>query len=82
MVVKPATDVKKLVLNNAGAFPWERDDIDKRIITEVKSGTGKIIDSEKEVGGYPIIKPVYRKFEAEEWDLNTLTKKAPEISKQ
>ena len=82
LVVKPATDVKKLVLNNAGAFPWERDDIDKRIITEVKSGTGKIIDSEKEVGGYPIIKPVYRKFEAEEWDLNTLTKKAPEISKQ
>ncbi|MFC2138524.1 polysaccharide lyase family 1 protein [Bacteroidota bacterium] len=81
LIVKPAIDVKKLVLKNAGAFPWERDDIDKRIITEVKSGIGKIIDSEIEVGGYPIIKPVYRKFEAEEWDLNTLTKKADNQTK-
>ena len=76
MVVKPATDVKESVLKNAGAFPWERDDIDKRIIGQVQSGKGKIIDSEKEVGGYPKYKPVSRKFIADEWDLNTLTKKA------
>ena len=75
LVVNPATEVKNSVLKNVGAFPWERDDIDKRIIAEVQSGTGKIIDSEREVGGYPKYKPVYRKFIADEWDLNTLTKK-------
>jgi pectate lyase len=76
LVLEPATDVKRLVLKNAGAFPWNRDDIDKRIIAEVQSGRGKIIDSEKDVGGYPEIKPVYRKFIADEWDLNKLTKKS------
>ncbi len=76
LVIMPVNEVKKSVLENAGAFPWERDDIDKRIIAEAEAGTGKIIDSEKEVGGYPLIKPVYKKFIAEEWDLNTLTKKS------
>ena len=74
--IKPAADVKMAVLKNAGAFPWERDDIDKRIVSEVKAGRGKIIDSETEVGGYPEIEPVYKKFNADEWDLTSLTKKA------
>ena len=73
--VQAATDVKNSVLKNAGAFPWERDDIDKRIITEVQNGTGRIIDSEIEVGGYPCYKPVSARFELEEWDLKTLTKR-------
>jgi len=73
--VQSATDVKNSVLKNAGAFPWERDDIDKRIITEVQNGTGRIIDSEIEVGGYPRYKAVSEKFEIEEWDLKTLTKR-------
>ena len=76
LVIKPVNDVKESVLKNAGAFPWDRDDIDKRIISEIQMGTGKIIDSEKDVGGYPKINPVYRKFIANEWDLKTLTKKA------
>jgi hypothetical protein len=67
-----AAEVKKKVLENAGAFPWARDEIDQRIISEIRAGTGKIIDSEEEVGGYPEIEPVYRQFVAEEWDLNTL----------
>jgi pectate lyase len=75
LAVKPAAEVKESVLRNAGAFPWERDDIDKRIILEVKTGKGKIIDSEKEVGGYPNLNPVYRKFNVSEWDLHSLTKK-------
>jgi pectate lyase len=75
LVARPATDVKKSVLKNAGAFPWDRDAIDRRIIAEAESGTGKIIDSETEVGGYPEIIPVYRKFVVDEWDLNSLTKK-------
>jgi len=71
----PADKVKESVLANAGAFPWERDEIDKRIVAGVMTGTGKIINSEKEVGGYPEIKTVYRKFREGKWDLNTMTRK-------
>jgi len=45
-----------LVLEEAGATIPIRDEIDKRIISEVKNRTGKIIDSPIEVGGYPIYK--------------------------
>jgi hypothetical protein len=75
LVLKPSTGVKAWVLKNAGAFPWKRDAIDKRIISEVQAGKGKIIHSESEVGGYPQYKPVYRKFNPDEWDMNSLTKK-------
>jgi pectate lyase len=68
-------EVKPRVLENAGAFPWERDEIDRRIIEGAKKGTGRIINSEKEVGGYPDFKPVYRKFNPEEWDLISLEKR-------
>jgi len=70
----PADQVTEYVLQNAGARPWDRDEIDKRIINDVTNGTGKIIDSEQEVGGYPVVKPIHAPFNPEEWDLNTLTK--------
>jgi len=73
--VQAASSVKNSVLKNAGAFPWNRDDIDKRIITEVQCGTSRIIDSEMEVGGYPSYKTVFKKFEPEKWDLNTLSER-------
>ena len=63
------------MLKNAGAFPWDRDEIDKKIIEGASNGNGKIIDSETEAGGYPPIKPVYRSFKPEEWDMVTLKKK-------
>jgi len=40
------------VLENAGAS-LVRDDVDKRIVNDVKNGTGAIIDDEDEVGGWP-----------------------------
>lgn len=55
--------VKDHVLENAGAFPWQRDEIDQRIIGNARNRTTRIINSENEVGGYPDIKPVMRKFE-------------------
>jgi pectate lyase len=71
----PSGEVKKKVLENAGAFPWDRDPIDKRIIEAAARGTGRLINSENEVGGYPTFKPVYRKFNPVDWDLETMTMK-------
>lgn len=53
----PVSEVKDRALEHAGAFPWDRDAIDQQIIDEIKSNAGQIIDSEKEAGGYPVIKP-------------------------
>lgn len=63
------------MLKNAGAYPWDRDEIDKEIIKGVIERNGKIINSETEAGGYPVIKPVFRKFKAAEWDMETMTRK-------
>lgn len=40
-------------LRRAGSRPARRDPIDARIIRSVIAGNGRIIDSQKEVGGYP-----------------------------
>ncbi|AQR75589.1 hypothetical protein BXU08_00610 [Sphingomonas sp. LM7] len=50
---RPAREVEAWVLAEAGARPWDRDAIDKRIVAEVRSGKGRVIDDEREVGGYP-----------------------------
>ncbi len=44
------------VLAEAGAVLPKRDAVDERIVNEVKSGTGKIIDHEEQVGGWPELK--------------------------
>jgi len=41
------------VLADVGAILPKRDVVDARIVKEVRSGTGRIIDSQKEVGGWP-----------------------------
>jgi hypothetical protein len=41
-------------LRSAGARPARRDPIDMRIVRSVISGDGRIIDSQEQVGGYPI----------------------------
>jgi len=48
-----AAKVKDYVLKTAGARPWDRDEIDARIIQGVIDGTLRVIDSQNEVGGYP-----------------------------
>lgn len=51
----PADKVAEHVLATAGA--WPRDAIDQRIVEQTRKGTGKIIDSQEQVGGYPKIQP-------------------------
>ncbi|MBI5964270.1 MAG: hypothetical protein HY863_12400 [Chloroflexi bacterium] len=41
------------VLSFAGAIYPVRDAVDQRIVDEVKAGTGSIIDSQNQVGGWP-----------------------------
>jgi hypothetical protein len=43
-------------LADAGAVLPKRDAVDTRIVNEVKTGTGKIIDSQGQVGGWPELK--------------------------
>lgn len=67
----PADSVKRYVLKNAGALPWNRDEIDTRIIESVRKKVSRVINSEKDAGGYPVLKPVFRKFNPNDWDLNS-----------
>jgi hypothetical protein len=46
----------KRVLAEAGAVLPKRDAVDTRIVGEVRNGTGKIIDDEEQVGGWPELK--------------------------
>jgi hypothetical protein len=47
-------------LRRAGSRAARRDPIDARIIASIVAGTGSIIDSQKEVGGYPSYTPTSR----------------------
>lgn len=50
---EPAEQAKARILAHVGATTPLRDAVDARIIRDVREGTGKIIDSPKQVGGYP-----------------------------
>jgi len=47
-------DAAAQVLRSAGSRPAQRDPIDARIVRSVIDGSGKIIDSQEQVGGYPV----------------------------
>ena len=48
-----ATEAYKRVLANAGATLPRRDAVDRRIVREVRTGEGRIIDSQNDVRGWP-----------------------------
>ncbi|HVE70093.1 MAG TPA: right-handed parallel beta-helix repeat-containing protein [Thermoanaerobaculia bacterium] len=50
-------------LRRAGSRPARRDPIDARIIRSIIHGDGKIIDSQREVGGYPVYAATSRSLE-------------------
>jgi pectate lyase len=48
-----AAEARDIVLAQAGATLPQRDAADRRVVDDVSSGTGRIIDSPDQVGGYP-----------------------------
>jgi hypothetical protein len=66
LVALPSGDVVESVLARAGARPRDRDTVDERIVANVRAGTGRIIDSQDEVGGYPAPEPTARKLDVPE----------------
>ena len=56
VVTVPAKDLLKLVLPTVGASLPKRDAVDTRLIDHVRHHTGKIIDSQTQVGGWPELK--------------------------
>ncbi|QWP75284.1 hypothetical protein J5226_16840 [Lysobacter sp. K5869] len=68
----PSAQVQDAVIATAGARPWDRDDIDRRILANAIEGRGKIIDSEDEVGGYPKPAETRQAFVPQDWDLATM----------
>ncbi len=75
----PAEEVEQYVLENAGARPWDRDEVDRRIVAQVRSKTGKIIDSEQEVGGYPVPTPTHAPFNPDHWNLTDMMRKTEAV---
>lgn len=53
---QPAEDAYRLVLERVGAVLPRRDAVDRRILDDVRNRTGKFINSQDEVGGWPELK--------------------------
>ncbi|MDP3406211.1 MAG: pectate lyase [Brevundimonas sp.] len=72
---RPSGEVVARVEAEAGARPWARDSVDQRILAQARDGTGRIIDDEREVGGYPQAPQTRRPFVEAEWDMTTMTRR-------
>jgi hypothetical protein len=62
LTVRLSSTVESWVEAHAGARPADRDAVDTRVVNEVKTRTGHIIDSQKEVGGWPSLATNHRTF--------------------
>lgn len=74
--VIPADQVETALLVDVGARPWDRDYTDERVLANVSSGRGWIIDSQQDVHGYPQMTPTYRAFDPAAWNLVDMTPKS------
>lgn len=76
VTVLRAPAVQDAVIRNAGARPWDRDAHDARVVANVIEGRGGIIDSERDVGGYPSPDATRAPFVPGEWDLGSMVRKS------
>ena len=56
VVTEPAGTAYLRVLASAGAVLPRRDDVDRRVVEDVRRKTGRIINSQDDVGGWPELK--------------------------
>ncbi|MDI9238461.1 hypothetical protein QLQ15_05985 [Lysobacter sp. LF1] len=68
----PSAKVQDEVVANAGARPWDRDDVDRRILADTIEGRGRIIDSQEQVGGYPKQPETRQAFVPADWNMDTM----------
>jgi hypothetical protein len=64
--VMPAHESIYEVLRTVGSRPGDRDPHNARVVRTVADGTGEIIDSQNEVGGYADYAPTSRPIEVPE----------------
>ncbi len=62
MTILPGSQVEGSILQTAGAYPAFRDAVDVRIVNQIKTRTGRIIDDEMDVGGWPVLAENERPF--------------------
>lgn len=55
LTILPSSGVEAYVKANAGARPLDRDAVDIRIMNEITTGSGSLIDSPSQVGGWPTL---------------------------
>ncbi len=66
--ILPVDLVENFIIENVGARPWDRDEIDERIVRSVSNGSGHIINSQNDIGGYPDYVSTYRELSIPETD--------------
>jgi hypothetical protein len=72
VTLRGSGEVQDAVIETAGATPWNRDLVDRRIVADVIEGRGEIIDSQEQVGGYPQYKEARKPFIESEWNLDVM----------
>jgi pectate lyase len=72
---QPAAQAYELVLEYVGAILPKRDAVDRRVLGDARMGTGQIIDSQDEVGGWPELASAAPRLDSDgdglpdEWEL-------------
>ena len=70
--VAPAEELEALILTHVGARPWDRDAHDARVLADAAEGRGRIINSQDDVGGYPVFDERHQPFDPSAWDMRHL----------
>jgi hypothetical protein len=77
MPIIPAARLEDEIYESAGARPWDRDDVDFKILSDVAEGRGEIIDSETQnYYGYPKYQRTDAPFVEADWNLDDMSPKA------
>jgi len=60
MILMPSVAVEDVLLARCGARPFDRDDVDYRVISNIRGRNANFIGNQEEVGGWPILSETSR----------------------